>query len=321
MAALSEAPRLEVVDLLQVNPLQMRRLFAEEIAVWRRKFRWDFRASVDLLTRYIQMQSLYGYALRAGSHVIGYTYFVSESRKGLIGNFFVSEEFDHPAHEQLLLNTAVSGLMRTAGIRRIESQLMLLRAQNAALPHPRYLSRHDRIFMEIDSSSGTSLPAAVPEIDVTFVLWAERYSEELAHLVSSAYRGHIDSEINDQYRNIPGARHFLTNIIRYPGCGTFAPACSVLAIDKRSGRVCGVCLASKISEDAGHITQLCVLPAIRGAHLGYELIRRSLVELRAAGCATASLTVTCTNVNAIRLYESLGFSAKSIFPALVWDGF
>ena len=151
--------------------------------------------------------------------------------------------------------------------------------------------------------------------------WAERYSEEVAHLVSAAYRGHVDSEINDQYRNIPGARHFLTNIIRYPGCGSFAPASSVLAIDKRTGRVCGVCLASRISENAGHITQLCILPAIRGAHLGYELIRQSLGHLANSGCTTASLTVTCTNVAAIRLYEAIGFSSKWVFPALVWDGF
>ena len=43
--------------------------------------------------------------------------------------------------------------------------------------------------------------------------------EEAAHVISAAYRGHVDSEINDQYRSIPGARRFVTNIVRFPGCG------------------------------------------------------------------------------------------------------
>ena len=321
MAALSEAPRLEVVDLAQVKAQQLMPLFAQEIEIWRRKFCWDFRASADLLNRYVNLQSLYGYALRVGGRVVGYTYLVCEGHKGLIGDFFIAEEFNTPISEQILLTTAVEGLMRTAGVKRIESQLMMLRNQNLRIPFEQFLSRHDRLFMELRCTSIANLVEGRPEIEVVFVPWAERYSEELARLVSSCYKGHIDSEINDQYRSIPGARHFLTNIIRYPGCGNFAPKNSVLALDSRTGRVCGVCLVSMVSERAGHITQLCILPAIRGGQLGYELIRRALKNLSRSGCGTVSLTVTGSNVNAIRLYESIGFNAKWVFPALVWEGF
>jgi hypothetical protein len=31
--------------------------------------------------------------------------------------------------------------------------------------------------------------------------------------------------------------------------------------------------------------------------------------------------VTCSNLDAIRLYESMGFCTKATFPALVWEGF
>jgi ribosomal protein S18 acetylase RimI-like enzyme len=60
---------------------------------------------------------------------------------------------------------------------------------------------------------------------------------------------------------------------------------------------------------------------VRGAKLGYELLRQSLVRLTELGCASVSLTVTCSNVDAIRLYESTGFHLRSTFPALVWEGF
>jgi ribosomal protein S18 acetylase RimI-like enzyme len=321
MAALSEAPRLEVVDLSQLSGRDVAPLFSEEVDEWRRRFAWDFRQSAELLSRYIQTQSLFGFALRAGGELAGYTYFVCEGRKGLLGDFFVRPEYNYPSNELLLLSSAVNSLMRTAGIRRIESQLMLFRSLSATLPFREFLKRHDRLFMALDTAAIARLAPAAPMLDVSFVPWSERHSEDIAHLVSAAYKGHVDSEINEQYRSIPGARHFLTNIIRYPGCGAFTSSCSALAIQRRTGRVCGVCLASMVAPDSGHITQLCVLPALRGARLGYELIRRSLVLLRDAGCTSVSLTVTASNTSAIRLYESIGFEAKSVFPALVWEGF
>lgn len=92
-------------------------------------------------------------------------------------------------------------------------------------------------------------------------------------------------------------------------------------MDDHSGRVCGVCLASLVSTQAGHVTQLCVIPGVRGAHIGYELLRTSLTALTNAGCRSASLTVTCANVEAIELYERCGFVIRSVFPALVWEDF
>jgi ribosomal protein S18 acetylase RimI-like enzyme len=140
-------------------------------------------------------------------------------------------------------------------------------------------------------------------------------------VISAAYRGHVDSEINDQYRNLPGARRFLTNIVRFPGCGRFSAPGSFAAVDEYTGRLCGIALASLVSPSSGHITQLCVLPALRGTHIGYELLRQSLTSLMDLGCETVSLTVTCTNLDAVHLYERVGFRARSTFPALVWEDF
>ena len=45
-------------------------------------------------------------------------------------------------------------------------------------------------------------------------------------MIASAYAGHIDSLINDQYRSVAGSLRFLHNIVRFPGCGLFDPASS-----------------------------------------------------------------------------------------------
>ncbi len=322
MSARPDVRFCEIVELANLTTNDLDPLFEDEIRVWERRFDWDFRPSAELLRRFVQVRSLYGYALIAGKTVIGYTYYVCEGRKGLIGDFFLRQEHATAVNEMTLLGATVQGLMLISGIKRIESQLMMLHMPlRQPLPFMKCLTRHDRLFMEINRNAIASLPHREPQTGVTFCSYSDRLNEELAHLVSASYRGHVDSEINDQYRTIPGARHFLTNIVRFPGCGNFSPASSTLAIDQRSGRVCGACLASSVSSRSGHVTQLCVLPAIRGARLGYELLRRTLLNMANAGCSGVSLTVTASNVAAIRLYESVGFKTHSTFPALVWEDF
>jgi ribosomal protein S18 acetylase RimI-like enzyme len=322
MAAVSDAPLVEVCELRQVSLAELDELLEEEIGVWQRELSWDFRPSADLVRRFVQMQSLTGFALRVRDQLAGYAYQVCDERKGLIGDFYVRATLESPANEMALLSTVVQNLMRTPGVRRVESQLMLLHApENQPLPFSRWLSRHDRLFMVIAGQDVRRLAAREPTHRVRLQKWHDRMHEEAAHVISAAYRGHVDSEINDQYRNLPGARRFLTNIVRYPGCGKFSASCSYAAVDEYTGRLCGIALASMVSPTSGHITQLCVLPALRGTHIGYELLRQSLNSLTESGCQTTSLTVTCTNVAAVQLYERVGFGARSTFPALVWEDF
>jgi ribosomal protein S18 acetylase RimI-like enzyme len=143
--------------------------------------------------------------------------------------------------------------------------------------------------------------------------------DEAALVIASAYRGHVDGDVNDQYRSVTGARRFLGNLVQYPGCGAFFQPASYVAVDVWTGRACGISLASTLSPGVGHITQICVVPALKGRGLGYELLRRSLLALAGAGCRKATLTVTLANRDAVRLYEQVGFEIAQAFSALVWD--
>ncbi len=322
MAAMPEFPLCEVVDLTTVSAESLEPLLNEEVAAWERRFHWDFRPSADLLRRFAHARSLSGFALRSARELLGYVYHVFEGHKALIGDFYLRDAYARSFDEMLLLSAVVQALSITPGIRRVESQLMMLHpTPTSSLPFNRFLNRYDRLFMEIGTAAIRQLPPASVGFRVSIVPWREKHQEEIARLVSAAYRGHIDSEINDQYRTIPGARQFLSNIIKFPGCGRFSPFASIVAIDEHTGRVCGVCLGSLIAIHSGHVTQLCVLPAIRGARLGYQLLRESLLRFAELGCRSVSLTVTESNVDAIRLYESIGFESQATFPALVWEGF
>ena len=91
------------------------------------------------------------------------------------------------------------------------------------------------------------------------------------------------------------------------------------AFDQSNGWLSGLVLASFVDRDVAHITQLCVAPHLKGSGVGYELLRRAVGSLRAAGAARISLSVTASNLDALRLYERCGFSEVRRFFALVWE--
>lgn len=322
MAAVSDSPLARLVDLRHLRAGDLDALLEEETETWKETLDWDFRASASLVRRFLDMQALNGYSLLMNGHPVGYCYYVSEERKGLIGDLYVMRDFVTAENEAQLLQMVVDTLIKTPFVQRIESQLMMLRnARRIILPQQRYLRVHVRNFMELYLDARSALPAGKMSFPALIDNWSERKQDETAVLIASAYQGHIDSEINDQYRSPAGARRFLLNIIQYPGCGSFFQPASFLAVDPQTGKLCGLCLSSLVQADVGHITQVCVSKAVRGTGVGYALIRRSLESLANHGCRKASLTVTAVNRDAIQLYERMGFRKARDFSAYVWEGF
>jgi len=320
MAALSDSPLPRIIDLRHLRAGDLDPILEEETEVWRNSLDWDFRASAGLVRRFLEMQSLNGFSLLINGRPIGYSYFVSEERKGLIGDLYVLKNFVTIENEERLLSAVVDTLVRMPFVQRIESQLMMLRnGPRLTLPHRQFLRVHSRTFMEIDLGN-LHFAEGPPAQPVLIDSWTERRQDDAATLIAGAYQGHIDSEINDQYRSPAGARRFLTNIVQYPGCGSFFQPASFVALDAgASGRLCGICLSSLVNSDVGHITQVCVSKAVRGRRVGYHLIRRSLDSLARHGCRKASLTVTSANQEAIALYQRMGFRKTRDFSAFVWS--
>jgi len=325
MAALSDTPlpQPRLVDLRQVRSSDLHPLLEEESATWERLLDWDFRPSASLVRRFVDMEALTGHVLTVQGRVVGYSYFVCEDRKGLIGDLYVMEAFACIENETFLLQAVLDDLVKMPFVRRVESQLMMLRnwprVQIPYAPHARLFKRQ---YMELglDRISAV-LPAGRRSAQMVIDNWTERRQDDAAALIAEAYRSHVDSEINDQYRSPAGARRFLLNIVQYPGCGSFFQPASFVALDPSNHRLSGLSLSSLVHADVGHITQICVSNAVKGHGVGYELMRHSLESLQRHACRKASLTVTSTNLEAIRLYEQMGFRRTRDFAALVWEGF
>jgi len=325
MAARAQEPfDLEIMDLRHFQSHDFADLLEEEGMIWADKLQWDFHASAEIVRRYLDLRALSGYALLHGRTAIGYAYYVHEDHKILIGDLFVSAPYRSVEAQHTLLQHVVETAQNTPGVRRIEAQLMMLESWAVPQLYPSsQLSIFDRNFMILERASTLRREAfgSRPAGGLAFERWSEHDTERAAGLIAEAYATHVDSQINDQYRSLAGARRFLHNIIQYPGCGVFHGPAAMMAVDPQTRDLCGISLTSLVAPKVGHITQICVKPERRGRGIGSELLWRSVRAFCERGCDAVSLTVTANNIGAVHLYDRVGFRTIRRFRAYVWEGF
>ncbi len=313
---------MEILDLRHFTSSDLRPLLEQEARVWSRLLAWDYRSSADMILRYVDAKILPGYAAVDRGTLLGYSFFVYEGAKGVIGDLFaVHENGNQQKLEAQLVTHVIATLQQSPGIHRIEAQLLVHDAGQVARPFlEEGFQRHPRIFMTLPMSEQVALRRHDLPAEIDIRPWQEEDYQPAAAVIAAAYRGHIDSEINDQYRSLNGSLRFLNNIVRFPGCGVFDPAASFVAFRRSSHQLVGVLLCSRVKEDVGHITQVCLVPEMRRVGIGESLIAATAASLKARAFSMLSLTVTEANARAVELYKRLGFKSERIFDAFVWEG-
>jgi ribosomal protein S18 acetylase RimI-like enzyme len=318
---------MEILDLRHFSSADLRPLLEDEVAMWGRVLSWDYGVSAEMILRYMDAKILPGYAAIERGSIFGYSFFVYEQNKGVIGDLFVRDSVrDGNRHEveERLLTHVIETLQQSPGIHRVEAQLLAHHTGEVARPFLQQgFSRHPRVFMNFDMGKhpqdSLPIPRALPA-QFEIRPWAEQEYQSAAALITAAYRGHVDSEINDQYRTLTGSLRFLNNIVRFPGCGVFDPRASFVVLERRTRTLIGLILCSQVRPDVGHITQVCVLPEYRSLGIGEALLAASTRNLRGRGFHFISLTVTEANDRAIALYKRIGFESTRVFDAFVWEG-
>jgi len=314
---------MEILDLRHFSGADLRPLLEEEIAMWGQSLSWDYAGSAEMIVRYMDAKILPGYAAIERGRVFGYSFFVYEQSKGVIGDLYVCDggrTADRREVEERLLTHVIETLQQSPGIHRVEAQLLVHETGEVARPFLQQgFSKHPRVFMNFEMARH---PQTAPPLSPEFEIrpWSEEQYQTAAALIMASYRGHVDSEINDQYRSLTGSLRFLNNIVRFPGCGTFDPRASFLVFHRRTRMLIGLILCSQVRADVGHITQVCVLPEYRSAGLGVALLAATTRSLRDRGFHAISLTVTQANNRAIALYERIGYESLRVFDAFVWEG-
>jgi len=323
----------EIIDIRQFASSQFLPVLQAESQVWGACLRWDYTASVRLISSCLEEKRLSGYALVRDHQIRGYSFFFYEGEKGLIGNLFVEPDEERLNQALCLLEHVIETLTGTPGVDRVETQL----------PHFGFeelnpcFSAHgfkgfQRDFMAVSlkdrKSRGESAnPAPGARLggatswsgDFVIEPWERRHDRQAAQLLYLTYQNHVDAVINDQYASEPGATRLIENILHHRGCGEQIPKASRVAIHRASGKLAGALALSSVRAGTAHIPQIAVAREFQGSGLGTAMMEAAFADLAQRGYQEVSLTVTDMNAGAVRLYERLGFSTFRTFGAFVWN--
>ncbi|MBI3405172.1 MAG: GNAT family N-acetyltransferase [Acidobacteria bacterium] len=313
---------IRVADLRTVSSRILEPLFAEEQVHWLEQLHWDYRPSIQLISKFIDAKSLAGCAAFEGDDAAGYGFYVLEEDKALVGGLFVAPKYAATDAAERILSQLLVAVRQLPGVERVEAQLMPFGAPLDRAFAAASFALYQRNFMILPLAEARAEPEPLGE-GLRIEPWDDRWFEPCAALIQRAYAGHIDAEINDQYRSEAGALRFLKNIVILPGCGQFQPQASFVvhraSPDAATSELVAVVLTSCVSHGVGHTTQICVLPEYRKKALGRRLMAASIQALRSARYHALSLTVTAQNHRAVRLYHEIGFHTVKSFSAAVWQ--
>ncbi len=319
------ASSIEILDLRHFGSPRLRPVLDSEADLWRKRLHWDYRASAQLLMQYLDNHMLPGYAAVEADQVTGYVFCVYEESKAVIGDAYAivskpREPGQVSGIEETLLRHLLELLVNSPHIDRIESQLLLHPAgTHAATFRAAGCRIYRRLFLVQPLGTVWKTPQTHLPDGLELRPWHEHDLAPASRLIAEAYKGHPDSLINDQYRSAQGSMRFLNNIVRYSGCGVFSPHVSHVIAERGSRELAALVLGSRVSQESGHITQICVHPRHRRKGLARALLSVVSYWFMRQGANEISLTVTEANQEAIELYMAQGYSLAHSFDAAVWE--
>lgn len=308
-----------VADLSELRGNDLAPVLEAQAAHWRTHFAWDCAPAMAAVRRMLDRRLLCGRALLVSGVARGYSYFVAEGRKAVIGDLFVQDPDKNGRLERRLLESTLNAACLQQGVERVEGQLLCLDRLPALRPALGGIVRGFPRALMLKRGLGRPLAGRPANSSLHFCPWSEGLLGDASELIALAYRGHVDSRINDLYGSASGARRLLVQTTRYAVSARFFAPAAIVARAPEATALHGLCLGSLVGNAVGHVTQLCVAPHARGRGLGSELLRRSLDAFARAGCKAASLTVTESNAVAVRLYKRNGFRSIASFPAFAWQ--
>src|SRR4029077_1972919 len=132
-----------------------------------------------------------GYAAIERGRIFGYSFFVYEGSKGVVGDLFVANGGRLPNAREVeikLLTHVIETLQQSPGIHRVEAQLLAHEAGSVARPFlEQGFQRHPRLFMVLAIGK---LAAEVHPVhpDVEIRRWTEADYQSAAAVITAAYR-------------------------------------------------------------------------------------------------------------------------------------
>jgi ribosomal protein S18 acetylase RimI-like enzyme len=315
----------EIIDIRHFEARDFQPLLATESRLWEEELRWDFDSSARIISACLADKRLSGYALVKAGQVVGYSFFIYEGFKGLVGDLFVDREAAESAECESLVEHVLETVLATPGLKRVEAQLPHFRVEEM---EPAFRARRFEIFprqfmtlemktwREQENHSADSWEHLG---NFSLVPWQRRQDGDAAKLLFHTYRRHVDARINDQYLTVPGAARLIESILHFHGCGEILPGLSLTAIHLATGKLAGILALTEVRPGTAHIPQIAVAEEFQDLGLGQAMMQHGFRELAKREFQEVTLTVTSSNAGAVKLYERMGFQTFRAFGAYVWQ--
>jgi ribosomal protein S18 acetylase RimI-like enzyme len=292
-------------------------LMEEEEKAWMSDLDWDYSPIRQILVSFVRQKLLPGYVAVNDKEAIGYTYFLVNQAKGIIGALYTSKTSRSQQAVEELLSLTISCLKDSQNIKRVEAQIMPFHNLNLTATFTQHgFSYYPRYYLDLNLDTR----ARATELSSTekIIPWNSAYLERAAEMTLDSYRNQTDAEICEDYRTKAGCESYLRSLVENPGCGIFMPGTSFMGLNGQ-GSPCGFVICCRISDRAAMIPQIAVHPSYQGQGLGNALMNRVFEQLRTSEFHTVSLTVTKKNRRAFDWYQRLGFKIRKEFGAYVWE--
>ena len=308
---------IKYIPISSLDETLLQPLMEDEQRMWLADLDWDYAPIRQILVAFIKQKLLPGYVAVADGKALGYTYFLINQSKGVIGALYAMDSERSQEAVDELLAQSISFLRDTRNIKRVEAQIMPFHNLDLASAFTRNGFSHcRRYYLELDLDNHRKKALFPPAFRI--VPWDATYLAQIAEMTLLSYVNQADAAICQDYRTRTGCETYLHSLVENPGCGIFMPEASFIGLDGQ-GIPCGFVFCCRISNGYAIIPQIAVHPLYQGIRLGNTLMNRAFAQLKALGFRTVSLTVTKENLRAFEWYQRLGFKNRREFGAHVWQ--
>ncbi|MGH9434058.1 MAG: GNAT family N-acetyltransferase, partial [Terriglobia bacterium] len=268
----------EIIDIRHFEARDFQPLLATESRLWEEELRWDFASSARIISACLVEKRLSGYALVKAGRVVGYSFFIYEGFKGLIGDLFIDREGADADECGTLVEHVLETMLATPGLKRVEAQLPHFKVEEM---EPSFRAHgfeiYPRRFMTLDlkkwpGDDDHSTDSWQSLGSFSLVPWVRRQDGDAASLLFHTYRHHVDAQINDQYLSVPGAARLVESILHFHGCGEILPGLSQAAIHLPSGRLAAILALTEVRPGTAHIPQIAVAEEFQRQGLGQAIM-------------------------------------------------
>ena len=273
----SRGSRPTVVSFRSLDPGALDELLETQRSEWLERLHWDLGEITSFLSHAIRTRSLKGSAVTVGGTPVGFGFFTFEVDRCLIGDMYVHPDARSTEVNAALAHGILQQIQRSKTRKRIESHSVSFASEGfREVFTDEGFTDAQRLYMTrpTDGASG-----AADHRRVELRAWRDVDFTQAVEVICQAYRGTVDARMNCQYRTREGCADLLDALTDSAWCGAFSSDMTSVAVDRKSNRICGVAICSRISIAAAHLGQISVLPIYQGEGIGRALVERSLERL------------------------------------------